>query len=139
MANSILILKQIPTAAYCEQQKMPKGMFGAQNERGRYYAEYDFNETFRNSTFGSCQDNWKKFQNIILCSEFFSTFLHVPTVSKNVESPFKHSEMLSPMIKLHANEGDEVTDLISFGQELRSSHASYNEEPDNTVLMKNKC
>lgn len=121
MANSVLIANLKPNFIFSEPT-CTKAFFGTEFERGSHYAAYDFNESFRNVTFGSPKDTWKKFQNIVLCSEFFSKYLHIPkSKMSNFDeggSPFKRSTLYDPFIQLHPDENVAVADPISFAQSL---------------------
>ena len=89
-ANSILILKRIPNNVFSEQSRLSNSLYNEQlTTRAEHYARVDFESTFNGTEenqYGEPKTLWKQFQNIIICSEFFSQYLFEPKVGKDIRS-----------------------------------------------------
>jgi len=108
-ANSILILKRIPNNVFSEQSRLSNSLYNEQlTTRAEHYARVDFESTFNGTDenqYGEPKTLWKKFQNIIICSEFFSQYLFEPKVVKEIRSeknisPYKSTQIARKMIRL---------------------------------------
>lgn len=124
MVNAVVVLKKTAFNNLVEQKKMATTYFGPNPDRAEYYAKYDFEETFINGLFGSPKVLWKKFQNIVICSEFFSDYIHFPSHEnilrkEFVISPIKSSTKRRRMMDL--NDADDDGDDDSMGKNVETN------------------
>ena len=130
-ANSILILKRILNNVFSEQSRLSNSLYNEQlTTRAEHYARVDFESTFNRTDenqYGEPKTLWKKFQNIIICSEFFSQYLFEPKVVKEIRSeknisPFKSTQIARKMIRLCDDYSGDVDSSINFHANNTAQH-----------------